>query len=111
MATLETIELCLRSAQKSNKTLMNGTGVSVADLRIPAPERAFDFEPASESDRASLTQSALDAKAGDVWRKHVLDRISEQHAGHDIFVAWAARRLSRKGGHSQLRIVYRRKKA
>jgi len=76
------------------KTLMNGTGVSVADLRIPAPERAFDFEPASESDRASLAQSALDAGAGDVWRKHVLDRISEQHAGRDIFVAWAARRLS-----------------
>ena len=73
---------------------MNGTGVSVADLRIPAPERAFDFEPASESDRASLAQSALDAGAGDIWRKHFLDRISEQHAGRDIFVAWAARRLS-----------------
>jgi hypothetical protein len=76
------------------KTLMNGTGVSVADLRIPAPERAFDFEPVSADDRASLAQSTLDAGTGDVWRKHVLDRISEQHAERDIFVAWAARRLS-----------------
>ena len=76
------------------KTLMNGTGVSVADLRIPAPERAFDFEPVSADDRASLAQSTLDAGTGDVWRKHVLDRISEQHAERDIFVAWAARRMS-----------------
>ena len=76
------------------KELMNCTGLSVEDLRIPGPERAFDFEPASESDRASLAQSALDTGAGDVWRRHFLDRISEQHAERDIFVAWAARRLS-----------------
>ena len=41
------------------KQLMNGTGTTVGDLRIPAPVRAFDEAPAFEDDVAVLGRSNL----------------------------------------------------
>ena len=76
------------------KQLMNGTGTTVGDLHIPAPVRAFDEAPAFEDDVADLGRSNLLARDGEVWRKHVLARVSSVHAGREIFVSWAAKRMS-----------------